>query len=683
MEGKLYGGSTPIVGAALTLYVTTSNGYGATASAVATATTVGGGAFLFTLPTGSAICPTGEFAYVASVGGNTGAGTNTTAVLMTPIGSCDSNYTYSSGTGKNAYTGPSLFINEVTTAVSAYALGNFMTVTNSGKVNIGAPANNTATSSTTSAAGLSHAFANALSILNLSTGQPYAFAGNAASAAAGAVIPDAEILTLGNILQACVNTAGPTTTSTATANDGTPCGELFSFVTPPQTGATVPSNLLQAALDLAKYPNPSVNTWNSTCTAAGAGTKTATTCLYDLSPTQAAYAGGLSAAPPDWSLALVYSSGYGSGTGPGLTYPTYVALDYQDNVYILNDDASTPTRTNIIALKNNGTPIFSTAADTTHKSIRQIGTDTAGHVFGGDPATNAALIYSTADGSLTATVTSTTVSGVTTSLSAPSFTIADPFNNIYVGSSGSGTNLRFISSGTFAVKNLGTGAEAGNGTAAIAFDSNLDLYVLEANNPAQVNFLYNSTTNTAAPTLGAETSGTTAALTGSTGSSYGLVATGGNNAFVVDASVLTPITRSSSTSISAGTAISIPGRPMGMTTEPFTPRYMAIDGNGWLYTPDYANASAVTGVVVYDTADSILLGPYEGCAVVGTTSPACATSAAISQVPFYSPRAIAIDSSGDIWVPNASSSSALVTELIGAAAPTWPALSTVKFGLPQ
>jgi hypothetical protein len=476
MDGQLYGGSNPIIGATVTLYVTTSNGYGATANAVATAISVSpGGSFHFTLPTGSQICPTGEFAYVASVGGNTGAGTNTTAVLMTPIGSCASNYTYANST--NTYTGSNLWIDEVTTAVSAYALGNFMTVTNSGTVNIGAPANNTATSSTTSAAGLSHAFANALAILNLSTGQPYTYAGNASSAATGAVIPAAEIYTLGNILQACVNSTGPTTTPTATSNDGTACGELFSFVTPPQSAATPPSNLLQAALDLAKYPNPSVNTWNTTCTSAGSGTKTATTCLYNLSPAQPAYGGGLTSAPPDWSLALVYSSGYGSGTGPGLTYPLYVALDYQDNVYILNDDASPPNKTNIIAFKNNGTPIFSTAADTTHKAIRQIGTDTAGHVFGGDATAGAVVIYNTSDGSVLATVT--------TNLSGPTFTLADPFDNIYVASSTNGVNLRTIpyTSGSFATSatKLTTGAATtpmGNGVAAMAFDANLDLYVL-------------------------------------------------------------------------------------------------------------------------------------------------------------------------------------------------------------
>jgi len=267
MGGILHGGPNPVIGAVITLYVTNNTGYGAAATNVASTTTDSSGFFTLTLPTTGVACPSGSYAYVAAYSGSTGAtGSNTNSLLMVPIGSCSANFTSSNSMGvyTNTYTGQTLWIDELSTAVSAYALGNFMSDTNAGVINIGAPANNvnTPSAATPSAAGLGHAFANALAIINNHTGQPNAYTNGGSSASTGGVVPDAEIFLLGNILQACVNSTGTTGTNTATSNDGSNCGKLFSFVTPPQSGAAVPTNTLQAMIDLAKYPNPSVNTWN-------------------------------------------------------------------------------------------------------------------------------------------------------------------------------------------------------------------------------------------------------------------------------------------------------------------------------------------------------------------------------------------------------------------------------------
>src|SRR6202021_867168 len=108
-----------------TLYTTTSSGYGATATAVATTVTNTNGAWSLTLPTNIVACPSGEYAYVAAYGGATGAqAANANSLLMVPIGACSSNYT-STGSGPyvNTYIGPTLFMNELTTAISAYTLG--------------------------------------------------------------------------------------------------------------------------------------------------------------------------------------------------------------------------------------------------------------------------------------------------------------------------------------------------------------------------------------------------------------------------------------------------------------------------------------------------------------------------------------------------------------------------------
>ena len=699
MTGKLHGDPSPIVGAAVTLY-TTSSGYGATATVVATTTTLSDGSFGLTLPTATIACPSGEYAYIGAYGGNTGAGqANSASLIMIPVGLCDTYYTHTGTAGNyvNTYTGGYVWGNEMTSAVSAYALGNFMTVTNTGVINIGSTPNNhgTASATTPSAAGLGHAFQNALNLVNTHNGQTFANLGGAASTSAG-IIPASEISLLGNILQACVNSTGPTAASTATSNDGTACGELFSFTTPPQAGAASPTNTMQAMLNLAHDPNPSVNTWNPTCTAAGAGTTTATACLFNLASGASFFPNPLTAAPPDWSLAVVFPAGSGknttsttpvcTGTGtascPGLTYPAYVALDYADNVYVLNWSGSTPTYTNVIGFGFDGTPLFSSPEDTTALLIKSISTDTAGHVIAANNdvsgATDLVRVYSATSGATLATITT----GLGT---LPQSTLADPLNNLYIASSNGGTNLRKATYGgtstapTYTVAAVTTTAPA-SGVLQISFDARQDLYFMTSTPNAYI------LPNTATVVAGTPSAPTYAAAglvavngtpTGTASNSYGIASNNAGGAYVLTSAGITPITKSgtgSTTTIASGTPIALPN----VTGANFD-RYAAADGLSNLITVDGANGSAPSGVVFYDTADSLALGIYKGC-LVNAASKACGTTTA-STVPMYSPRSAAIDSAGDIWVVSGASST--LTELIGAAAPSWPGLSLAQTGRPQ
>ncbi len=684
MGGILHGGPNPIIGAAITLYTTTSSGYGATANVVASTTTDSSGFFNLTLPTTTVACPTGEYAYLGAYAGSTGTSSNNTStLLMVPIGSCAANYssTGSSGSYVNTYNGPKLWIDELTTAVSAYALGNFMSIGSGGAINIGSPANNhaAASSTTPSAAGLAHAFANALTLINISTGQPAAYTRGGTSKSTGGVVPDAEIFLLGNILQACVNSNGPTGTNTSTSNDGSGCGELFSFTTPPQTGANVPSNTLQAMLNLVKYPDPGVGvaTWNGNCTGAGT-TNTTVGCLFNLAPTIGAYTGALTSAPPDFALAVVYTSGYGvqtascTSTCPGLVYPYYVALDYSDNVYVLNLSGGTPTYTNILGFGYDGTPIFSSVEDTTNFSIQQIGTDTAGHVFGANDTTanpNTVQVYSTSTGAVAATASYNNID--------PKAILADPFNNVYIASTASTINLRKLTYTASPLSySIGSATTIGpaNGIYQIGIDPNLDIYELEQGSSTIAYIASNTNSSlTTAPTFASNA--ITVAVSGSSTNAAGIGVTSANNAIVIDANGATVITKSgagSSATLSAGTQYALPAVTGGVLYN----RYVSVDGNNWLYSPDGANGSSVTGVSVFDSVDKLALGTYKGCYVSGGV---CGTTASV--VPMYSPRGMAIDSSGDIWV--VSGASANLTELIGAAAPSWPGLSMAKAGLPQ
>ena len=723
ISGIIHGGPNPVIGATITLYATTSSGYGATATVVATTTTNSSGDFSLTLPTASVACPAGEYAYVAAYQGSTGGSNNANSLLMVPIGACSTNFS-SIGTGPyvNTYLGSNVWIDELTTAVSAYALGNFMTVTNAGVINIGAPANNLGTASigsssvSPSVAGLAHAFANALAIINVNTGQPNAYTNGGSSATTGGAIPVAEINLLGNILQACVNSVGVTGTNTATANDGTGCGMLFSFTTPPQSGAAVPTNTMQAMVDLAKYPNPSVNTWNSGCTAAGSGTKTATSCLFNLAPSIGAYSGALTSAPPDWSLAVVYTSGYGANstaTGcttspfcPGLTYPFYVALDYEDNVYVLNYDGFTGgtlppaanTWSNIIGITNAGAPIFATPESTTYKYTSMIATDLAGHIIAPNAAdTNPSPIevYSNTSGSIVGSASYTNLQGM--------FALVDPSNDLYVSGYIESVNLRkYAYGGTSSAPTYTIGATNWSAISIItsgavyqmAFDSNLDIYqyldpaydggsgspyICLLNNQSSSPYAYMSTTPPAYTQC--TTGGNTAvAVPGNTGS--GVIAAGiaptSTGALAIGSTGFTKVTKSANSStatLSGATTTAIPA-----VNSVLYSRYVSVDGNNWGYSPDGANGAVASGISVFDSVDTLALGTYKGCFV---TASACGTgvTAGTGQAPMASPRDAAIDSSGDIWV--VSGNTADLTELIGAAAPAWPGLSMAKFGLPQ
>jgi hypothetical protein len=709
--GILHGGPNPISGAKITLYTTSSSGYGAAATAV-TSTTTGSDGY-FTLPVAGSPCPAGEFAYVTAYGGSTGSSSNSTSLLMVPIGLCSSNYTFS-GTapnGTNTYNGQTLFINEMTTAVSAYALGNFMTVTDAGVINIGAPANNHATASSSSsapsAAGLAHAFANALAIVNTHTGQPNAYTHGGTSITTGGVVPVAELLLIGNILQACVNTNGPTGSNTATSNDGTACGKLYSLTTPPQAMTTplpVPKNTMQAMLDLAKYPNPSVNTWDSNCMISGAGTATATSCLFSL-PTgiSSGYAGALTSAPPDWALAIVYSPGYGAASPglQGLSAPFYVALDYSDNVYVLNYDdynSSAPigakTWTNFVGIQNDGTPLFSSAKDTTDLLIRMIATDTAGHVIGAQDDTttstnNYIYAYDTTAGTLT-----TTIKG---GGSQPGNLVIDPFNNLFVSNSTTnGINLRkatYTAPASWAITTQTTTAPT-QAIIALSMNSNLDLYELGYGGTTPNVYMLPNVGTPSAPSYATVPTITTLSSSATT-AAFGLGANSSGNAFVIDSNGVVTMTKGANTSTTSGSVITSTTTVMASAATSIPAvynstlynHYLSVDGANNVFSGDGANNAAASGVSVYDSADNLALGTYKGCAIAsGATACSGYVANKNNGVAIQAPRGTAIDSAGDVWVVSAASlgnGSQNLTELIGAAAPTWPALSMAKFGRPQ
>ena len=268
IAGVLHGGANPISGATVTLYETqtglTANGgnpsgYGTRGLALATGTTNASGFFSFDNAGHPYTCTSTEFAYIAAVGGNTGGGaTNNQSVLMAPLGSC------TNLSSQFAQSATSVVINEASSVASAYALGNFMTVSGAAgaqTVNIGAPVTNaTATGSCTvnvsnvttacTAAGLAHAFANAYNLVDAVGYNGAVPSGNIRSALpnnTASVVPRALLNSLANSVQACVNSGGGAAIDTSTL-----CGQLFSYTA---VGSSVPTDTLTASIGIASHPD--------------------------------------------------------------------------------------------------------------------------------------------------------------------------------------------------------------------------------------------------------------------------------------------------------------------------------------------------------------------------------------------------------------------------------------------
>ncbi len=225
IQGRVYGGQQPVVGATIQLYTVGTGGYGAGAVSViaGTPTTTGSnGAFTFTYN----IPSTPSYFYIVATGGSPGSGNpaNEDIVMMAAIGGCTATTTLD----------PSLFINinEVTTAAAVLALQPFIAAPTgtAGAPVIGAPA--------TAYNDLRTAFETASALVNISTGTVVNPTGSKGQL----------INTLADILASCVNS------DPSSSNN---CSNLFQQATP-SGNTTVAADTTQAAWYIAQ--NPTTNT---------------------------------------------------------------------------------------------------------------------------------------------------------------------------------------------------------------------------------------------------------------------------------------------------------------------------------------------------------------------------------------------------------------------------------------
>jgi hypothetical protein len=482
MSGAVHGVPNPVVGATVTLYETQvgaatgpaggASGYGNTTPKQLAQTTTGNfGQFSFTAGYTCDTAPYMQYAYVVVTGGNTGGGTNNNAVLMAALGPCS---TLGTTVAQNA---TQVYVSEATTVASAYALGNFMTVSGalgSQVVNISSTTTNDASTPACAnvsgllnscvADGLGHAFTTAV---NLASGvgtvaaPPTGLFNSTIASYPGSVIPAAMLNVVASAVQSCVNSTGGAVTSGT--SDGSACGNLFAYTTPaggnaPST-ATAPTDTLSAMIDLAKYPA------NATATGSAG--------IFSLASAFQYYAPQLALAPNDYSLGIYYP-----GTSNGTTYAPYswaLALDDADTVYVLAADGTTPntygatpvtgniTTTGLMAISqgaNGPAPLYAYTAgnSTTLVLPGSLAVDSQGNVYMSNPAPSPANLirkYSAATGTTTLSY-NPAIASTTAPINFPGSVAVDKNNQLWTATQNPLTGQTTYVAGVYEIPLTGT-----------------------------------------------------------------------------------------------------------------------------------------------------------------------------------------------------------------------------------
>jgi len=283
ISGNAMGGQQAITGAHVYLMKANKTGYGNAATDILTtgagsdtigeyALTTAGGAFTL----GTYTCTSGDQVYILAEQGNPGLtnGTNNTHIaLMAMLGACPA-------AGSFVTSNPFVDVNEVTTIAGAYAMAGFMS-----------SPTQMSSSATNASVGLANSALIANTLVNTATGAPYSTTPNGK----GTLVAN-KLNTLADIIAACVNTDGTTST----------CTTLFSNAV---NGSTQPTDTITAALNMVHFPSQNVS--------ALLGLTTGTPPFTALSP-----------APVDLSLSIAYAS-----IDTATANTSYTHLDSLGNVY--------------------------------------------------------------------------------------------------------------------------------------------------------------------------------------------------------------------------------------------------------------------------------------------------------------------------------------------------------------
>jgi alpha-L-arabinofuranosidase len=216
VQGSVQGGLQPVSGASVQVYAASTKGVGTAATKLLTSTVSTDNNGTFTLPTNFKCVNSTDQIYAVATGGNPGGGLNSSLALMTDLGVCS----------KLTPSTP-IYINEVTTIASVYALSKFMN-----------PNTFDVASSSSDASAVADAYTAAATLANLASGS--AITTNTVYK---------KLNSLADSLATCVNTN----------SNSAACKSLFGASTP-QNSKSAPTNTVAATLNIALNPTNNVET---------------------------------------------------------------------------------------------------------------------------------------------------------------------------------------------------------------------------------------------------------------------------------------------------------------------------------------------------------------------------------------------------------------------------------------
>jgi hypothetical protein len=576
-------------------------GYGSAATRLARTNSGPDGTFSF--PESAYTCKAGEQVYITASGGNAAPGyVNPNIMLATGLGDC------------TAAHSEVVEINEVTTVATAFALAQFFTPT------LGLASNDDF--------GTAAADLGAFTLSNESTIPTLIDlpTGTVKPNAAGVTIEAAKIYSIANILAACVNDA----------SDFSKCGTLFADTA--VNGGTTPTDTLQAAVQMARYPSMNV-----------AG-------LYALAGSKPPFPAQLATAPKDWTIGVSYASSNfalsiaGSSPSGGSTSTSAssatIDIDSFGNVWF---PTNLPGHTGIAEFSPGSNTFSGPYVTGVLTQPQYLAIDANGIAYATDLASNVIGYQDTGNVGGAFSFGNLVVEGYATLGPIAGRQSGDLY---FTGGDGSGRNFVFHEFDARTPTNFGV--ELTYSPTGILAGSN---YVLAA-------------------TSGSDTP-----------CALELASEGANGVYIKTADPCTSggIAYAVSGTDQVGLATSLnelcsPALSCGVN--PFTgnlnqPEGIATDGYGQEWVANSGNASVFP------------FGPFDGQGGYPVISPVDYAHDAANGNTMTTPYAIAIDGSGNVWVANAScvtlASSCtpgafVLSELIGAAGPTITPLSLQMVG---
>jgi hypothetical protein len=632
LSGAAYGGQAPISGAEIEVISMGTTGYGSTGSVLATATTDVNGDFSFS--SGAYTCPQSNTPmYIVAIGGDAGFGNNVHIANAAGLGSCTN--------AKSSF----VIINEVSTTALAFSLAQFFTTTMGGSNPFqadgdwfGGPSS-TFNGTTTYSKGLVLGNSSTIpALVNTASGQP-----NASTSTV--TVEASKIITIANILAACVNTSG-------TTRNGDPCQILFKNTT---IGSTAPNDTLQAAVEMALS--------EYSISGPGGGDTGPTTNLWALQTSTPAFSGGLTSQPNDFTIGISYtSSAFGLGITNGGVAST-LDIDSSNRIWFPSN-----------ATGKVGAGYFDQTSRTfngPYNSLTspllfpdQVAIDQSGYAWYND------IGSSNIDGFLS--TSPTTVQSFSLTLSTSNALTIGEDNKVNVGITGSGNNYELANiSAARSSYTVQTGTSGGfaNPITSVAADASLDNGVTTTNAGGTLLEDYTVTSPSRPVSL----------VSSSKDDSGQVIYVGNNpqNGTTNEFIGTRPFSSSGSGTVandgicifSLGKCSKIKGGNQN------SPVGIAIDGAKNLWLPESANGGLLEVTPTGSGRSSPYLNGGAGSGVPNSEYLHGTSNGGTLTIPY----GVAIDNAGDVWISNVYCTSApfgcgtasfTLTEIVGAAAPT-------------